>query len=212
MPPKSPGSAVVASWYRGKSFTSDWTSGHFPHWIRLLSDYRDRKLNVLEIGSWEGRSALFFLNYLKQCELVCVDTFKGSDEHQRGITDTGDVSGIEARFDANTAQFRHRLQKIKAESRIALADLGLSQRRFDIVYVDGSHLALDVYTDAVLAWPLIVSGGLMIFDDYEWDMMREPTHHPKIGIDAFLDVCQGEYRVLLKDYQVAIVKARNTPN
>ena len=55
---------IAASWYEGKEFATDWTSWHFPNWTKLLNSRRNRALRVLEIGSWEGRSALFFLNYL----------------------------------------------------------------------------------------------------------------------------------------------------
>ena len=33
-----------------------------------------------------------------------------------------------------------------------------------IVYIDGSHEAPDVLTDAVMAWKLLVEGGIMILD------------------------------------------------
>ena len=52
--------AEAATWYEGKDFTFDWTSWHFPNWVKLLRARRTRRLRVLEIGSWEGRSALFF--------------------------------------------------------------------------------------------------------------------------------------------------------
>src|SRR5262245_42835967 len=55
--------AEAAGWYAGKDFSFDWTSWHFPNWFNLLNDHRKRKMRVLEIGSWEGRSAIFFLNY-----------------------------------------------------------------------------------------------------------------------------------------------------
>src|SRR3979490_2737282 len=64
--------AGASSWYEGKTFATDWTTWHFPNWLKWLAPYRDRKVRVLEIGSWEGRSALFFLNYLPLARLVCV--------------------------------------------------------------------------------------------------------------------------------------------
>src|SRR5438874_3389921 len=70
--------AQVASWYDGKHFSFDWTSWHFPNWFNLLKKYRTRKARVLEIGSWEGRSAIFFLNFLPRCKVVCIDSFAGA--------------------------------------------------------------------------------------------------------------------------------------
>ena len=50
--------------------------------------------DILEIGSYEGRSALFFLNNFKDANIHCVDTWSGSDEH-----DNFDFSKIEKNFD-----------------------------------------------------------------------------------------------------------------
>jgi len=198
--------AEAAAWYAGKSFSFDWTSWHFPNWIKLLSRYRTRKLRVLEIGSWEGRSALFFLNFLPRAQLTCIDTFEGGKEHQVGVDPAGFLRQVEDRFDANVTAFARRVEKIKARSADALAQLGIKRRRFDIAYIDGSHLAADVYSDAALTWPLMARGGLLIFDDYLWDEMPEPLDNPKPGIDAFLKSIDGQYRTVLDDYQVAIVK------
>jgi predicted O-methyltransferase YrrM len=69
-----------------------------------------------------------------------------------------------------------------------------------ITEADAGHLAADVYSDAVLTWPLIVRGGLIIFDDYLWDGSPSPLEMPKRGIDAFLRTVAGNYRTALKEY------------
>jgi len=37
--------------------------------------------DILEIGSYERRSALFFFDNFKDSNMHCVDTWSGSDEH-----------------------------------------------------------------------------------------------------------------------------------
>ena len=37
---------------------------------------------------------------------------------------------------------------------------------FDLIYIDASHYAPDVLSDAVLAFKLLKPGGILIFDDY----------------------------------------------
>jgi len=44
----------------------------------------------------------------------------------------------------------------------------LPHDHFDYISIDGSHEAADVLSDAVLSWPLLKTGGLICFDDYEW--------------------------------------------
>jgi predicted O-methyltransferase YrrM len=201
---------IAASWYEGKEFATDWTSWHFPNWTKLLNSRRNRALRVLEIGSWEGRSALFFLNYLPRATLTCIDTFAGGQEHQeaaaRDRAEARFLRSIEGRFDRNTSAFKKRIEKIKASSTAALAELGIQNRRFDLAYVDGGHRAVEAYADGALTWPLIARGGLVLFDDYEWNEMPKPLDNPGAGIDAFLKSIAGQYRLVHKSYQVAIEK------
>ena len=109
-----------AEWFAGKNFTTNWATHNFQTWNTLLSDRRDESLNVLEIGSWEGRSALFFLNYFPHCHLTCIDTFEGSSEHRHG-THREVVQDIEKRFDRNLAGFESRLHFFSIRSGRVLA-------------------------------------------------------------------------------------------
>jgi len=196
----------IAGWYDGKNFSCDWTTGNIPIWAGILADHRNRSTRVLEIGSWEGRSALFFLNYLPTCQLTCVDTFGGNAEHHEDEWFAKLVPGVEDRFDANVSQFGDRVEKMKGPSGQILPQLGIAGRRFDVAYVDGSHYAADVFMDAALTWPLMVQGGIVIFDDYEWQLMHNELERPKLGVDKFLDAIAGQYRVVHRAYQMVIAK------
>ncbi len=199
-----------AAWYAGKSFTSDWTSWNFPNWAKLLRRHRGRRVRTLEIGSWEGRSALFILNFLPRAELTCIDTFGGGQEHRKHAARSGKIGrilrNVERRFNANTKVFEKRLEKIKARSADALVKLGVERRRFDVAYIDGGHLAVEVYSDAALTWPLMVRGGIVIFDDYQYNLTDRPMDNPAPSIDAFLASIKGQYRIVHKKYQIVIVK------
>jgi len=202
--------AEIATWFKDKDFSCDWTSWHFPKWMELLASYRGRAVRVPEIGSWEGRSALFFLHYLPRARLTCVDTFAGGQEHQDAAAaspeEARSLEALEQRFDANVRAFAARVEKVKAKSADALAQLGVDKRRFDIAYIDGGHRATEVYTDGVMTWPLMHHGGIMVFDDYQWREMPERLDNPGPGIDAFLKAIDGQYRMAHKKYQVAIIK------
>ena len=165
--------AEIASWYEGKNFSADWTTDRIPKWAELLAHLRETPVHVIEIGSWEGRSALFFLNYLRQARVVCIDTFGGNIEHHLDEWFAKLVPETEAKFDANVASFGARIEKIKGLSGTVLPQFGVEGRRFHVSYVDGSHFPADVYSDAVLIWSMMVPGGVVIFDDYNWDIMEE---------------------------------------
>lgn len=40
--------------------------------------------------------------------------------------------------------------------------------------------------DAVLGWNLLKEGRIMIFDDYEWDNMKEEFNNPHLAYWCFL--------------------------
>jgi hypothetical protein len=195
------------AYFDGKELTTNWTCTNYQLWADILSSRREESLQILEIGSWEGRSALFFLNYLPKARIVCVDTFAGSIEHRSWPIwqRIWQLRGIEGRFDRNLAQFGERVQKRKENSLVALGELGIEGQRFDLIYVDGSHLAIDVYRDGVLAWALTAPGGIIIFDDYQ--RRRGPECElPHIGIDAFIETVKGSFEELFRGHQIVIRK------
>ncbi len=187
-------------YFHGKEFTTDWTSEHFALWHRVLAPLRNEPIRILEIGSWEGRSAVFFLNFFRRSTIVCIDTFTGNVEEQ--TYKVIPTAGVELRFDRNLAQFRGRIEKIKSESRPALEGLREQGRRFDLAYIDGNHRRDDVMADSLGVWPLLAIGGIVIWDDYTFAMDLPPEERAQPAIDAFLDEHQGHLRLLAKTKQV----------
>jgi hypothetical protein len=196
--------AEITTWEAGKTFSTDWAASHFFKWAELLHPFQKKALRILEIGSWEGRSALFFLNYLPLSRIVCIDTFGGSVEHHRDRYFAELSPKTEGQFDRNLVELMDRVEKIKGTSASVLPKLGVAGRRFDLAYIDGSHMAADVYSDAALTWPMLQPGGIVIFDDYEW--MAKDQEPPKLGIDAFLATLGSHYRELFRGWQLVIGK------
>lgn len=184
-------------------FTEDWFSRHMPTWDPILTSLKPRK--ILEIGSFEGRSACYLIEKCAdladgELSITCVDSWQGGREHQQGGMAEAKMTEVERRFDHNMRLALGRAArpvtfcKLKQNSCAALAGLitaGLSES-FDLIYVDGSHEAPDVLSDAVMAFALLRVGGTLIFDDYVWSDQppekRDPSRMPKPAIDAFLNV------------------------
>lgn len=77
----------------------------------------------------------------------------------------------------------------------------------DYIYIDGSHLAIDVLQDAVLSYYLLKDNGILIFDDYGWGIhTTDETQKPKLGIDSFLSGYMGYFHVLEMGWQVICKK------
>jgi predicted O-methyltransferase YrrM len=189
-------------WYLGKKFSSDWTSRHFETWAEHLAGFEDAEVSVLEIGSWEGRSAIFFLNFMRRSRLTCIEPFTGSAEHG----DIDALSALEERFDANVAPFGARVEKIKSRSLPALDALAQQGRMFEIIYIDGSHQADDVLMDSILCWRILRNDGVLIWDDYLWGVPDLPEKgRPKRAIDI-LGTRAGEYEFVHRAAQIIVTK------
>jgi predicted O-methyltransferase YrrM len=162
-----------------------------------LAELKDREyVNFLEIGSFEGRSAIWFLeNVLTHptATITCVDAFVHP--------------GAEPRFDHNLRMsgLSVRVKKIKGKSEEVLSTL--TPGSFDAIYIDGCHKALNVLMDAIASWILLKSKGILIFDDYNWKPQWPQLERPQMAIDLFLNVLQSEAVLLHRGYQVIVRKA-----
>lgn len=183
-------------WYVDKSFTSDWTSDKLQNWTRFVS--RNNVRSILEIGSWEGRSAIFFLEHCLNSTITCIDTFKGGQEHL-GIEG---LATVEERFDSNLAPYGSRVEKIRSRSIPALDRLGIDCRMFDVLYIVGSHQRDDVILDTLLAWRLLKKDGLMMWDDYRWKRDLPERDRPETAVNTFFDLHGDELEILYLADQV----------
>ncbi len=175
-----------------KTFTTDWTTPKQKRWAEHLGPLKQQETHGLEVGSYEGRSAVWFLENLCNSvgsTLTCVDTW-----HQ---------PAVEQRFDQNMRTYRNMI-KIKGASHEALKKLPTNH--YDFIYIDGDHSAMAVLEDAVLSYRLLKIDGIMIFDDYKWDHFEEKLKVPKVGIDNFLETYEDRFVVIFKGYQVFLKK------
>lgn len=185
------------------SFTHDWFSLHIGNWTRWLGARRDVETRALEIGCYEGKATCWLLENIlthPKSTITCIDTFEGSDEHKEFGVKFG---GVERTFHENTAPWENKVTTHKGRSDYILRRLA---GPFDLVYIDGSHRAPDVLTDAVLAWPLVAPGGIVVFDDYMWDHYPDATMNPRLGVDSFLATFKGQFALIASEYQVCVRK------
>lgn len=193
-----------------KKYSVDWCGFYFKEWTELCNKYKPK--TILEIGSFEGRSAEFWLNQPNTKEVTCVDTWEGSIEHS-----DLNLSNIELTFDINHGS-NPKIIKQKGKSTDVLPLLSKTYKNYyDLIYVDGSHDPRDVLFDAVMSFQLLKVGGIIIFDDYLWiNRMRfGPWHgdlpsvilpHPKQSIDAFCNIYETNIKILNINYQLILEK------
>jgi predicted O-methyltransferase YrrM len=189
-------------------FTQDWFHWAPEVWTQLIPHLPGRK-RFLEIGSFEGRSTAWIVENMLEDDglLVCVDTWEGGEEH--GAENMGSVH---ERFIHNIGVLEEKyparnVGHYKDTSTRALAMFIHEEwNPFDFIYIDGSHVAKDVLTDACMAWPLLKQGGFMVFDDYLWTNVAGILHRPKVAIDAFVNIFSEEIQIAHLGYQLIVRK------
>lgn len=183
-------------------FTSDWFSPNIAIWNKILDQYKDKdNLKFLEIGSYEGRSAVWLMENIltnKSSTLVCIDTFEGSIEHTEKQKEN-----IEEKFLYNTQKFKNKIIKVKGKSQERLRQFDPIVSQFDCIYIDGDHMATSVLEDIILSFPLLKKNGILILDDYGIDKKLES---PQIAINAFLNIYQNNIKILHKGWQIILKK------
>lgn len=194
-------------------FTTDWFGWAPPVWSQLIKHLPDNK-KFLEIGSYEGRSSVWIIEHMmvEGSKLFCVDTWEGGEEHKAMKTDMNPVEDL---FHQNISLAQKKFPgrevfSFKSTSFETLGGMNASesdQESFDFIYIDGSHMAKDVLTDACMAWPLLKPGGFMVFDDYSWKPSGFTTiHRPKIAIDTFTTIFEEELAIAHVGYQLIVRK------
>jgi len=191
------------------NFDNDWFTENIPTWLMAFqkSNYdRNSKLNCLEIGSWQGLSAVFILNYFKKAKLMCVDTWEGADEHKSlDMISKDELSKVETIFDSNLFKYKDRLTKYQGTSYEYFNDF-FEKDIFDLIYVDGSHNSDDVIVDAIKAFEMLKVNGIIIFDDYFWKYYPNLRDNPAAAINSFVRLKNHQLKVVCFDNQLVVRK------
>lgn len=179
----------------GVSRTDLYFEGTAYYWPSLLAEHfpniLTHKMKVLEIGSFEGGSAQWFLRFVvanhSESELICVDSWSDigvssiQGEHGKragsgnllqsaGISFTKNMCAAKKQHGLNRNRQISPLQIMKGDSLTQLSGLVANNQKFDLIYIDASHDAVDVLADAILSFRLLKVGGVIIFDDYLWGL------------------------------------------
>lgn len=206
---------------RNYQFTNKWfDSAARATWDQLIPQLNP--MRILEIGSYEGASACYLIDALAskfELEIHCIDTWEGGLEHKPDGSAPADMSAVENRFRSNMQQAilsaKNKVDLVvhKGQCDLHLPALIAAGKAgyFDFIYVDGSHQAPDVLTDAVLCFKLLRKNGILAFDDYLWNEPLaygvDPIRSPKMAIDAFTNIYCRKLRVLSAPlYQLYVQK------
>lgn len=192
-------------------FTSDWFSHNIDNFNLVKKILKRSPENILEIGSYEGRSTLWLLENYKPSHITCIDTWRGSEEvgHDYIKDDITSRDILWNRFTNNISKYANRVGIMRNTSRIALKQLGIENKRFGLVYIDGDHHRLNCIEDLVLSFPLLEVGGIVIVDDYLWGSAKEEDPNCVRGAVHMFERIYGEYiEPIFINYQAGFRKTK----
>lgn len=175
----------------------------------ILSEFIKPSI-ILEIGTWEGRSAMSWADANNNSTIICVDTWLGSTEHyENGLAGTewgrerlfleDGYPSIYKTFVSNIRRFgsEDRTIAIPIDSRQAFIMLKKSGIVPDITYIDAAHDYQSVYDD--LCGAASLGQTLICGDDY----YSYASTQIKEAVDFFAD--ENDLVVLNKENQFVLL-------
>ncbi|WP_283138621.1 class I SAM-dependent methyltransferase [Rhizohabitans arisaemae] len=155
--------------------TLDQVTGWFPHADQLLFEWflnyqaiRDIRGDLLELGVYFGKSAIFTGRFLREGETFTVcDLFESEAPDAANRSEMSDSYSTLQReaFEANYRAFHPALPRVvQGPSSTILNHVRPGTCRF--VHIDASHLYEHVKGDIVAARTVLDSGGIVVLDDY----------------------------------------------
>ena len=131
--------------------------------------------DLLEIGSYCGRSTALMGGYIREGERLFVcDAFEANTDDP--YEDKPSPEALMANLiKVNGEAIRNKIVIHNCLSN----DLQLeAEQRFRFIHIDGGHSADQVYADLQKCGPRVLSGGIMVMDDYQhpdWPGVTEGT-------------------------------------
>ena len=197
-------------------FTEDWFSAD--DLVQFLPLKTQKEIHFLEIGSFEGKSTVWFLENIllnEKSTITCIDPWTTYSQNNNSFDSYNKVDS-EWNFTDNKNIFLHNIylsgfkNKVIIEqgfSNEILPKFILDKKKYDIIFIDGNHTSPFVITDGIMSWYLLKEGGLMIFDDYLWSDSNS-TLSPKLAVDSFINCFRDYIEVIWSEYRLVIKKIK----
>jgi predicted O-methyltransferase YrrM len=125
--------------------------------------------DVVEIGSWQGRSTTFLARAVKESDngkFYAIDHFAGNIGKEDLYAVDGTLENLKENFEKNMSRF-------DLEDVINLFDMvntkaaeKLQDSTIRFLFIDGDHTKEGVEKDIELFFPRLTKGSIVVFDDY----------------------------------------------
>ena len=145
---------------------------------KKLERFKNKKINILEIGSYAGSSAAAFVKYLPNSQVFCFDInisnfkYKSKNIHVFGA----DIN--------NEKKIKEILNKIFINYKF---------EKFDLIIDDGSHNLKDILISLKLFFKVLKKESLYIIEDFKHpNYYKYNNNLEHIFVNEFLDNIEGK--------------------
>jgi Methyltransferase domain len=186
-------------------FSTNWFLDRIPLWTKLLKDFKGKPdTNYLEVGTLEGRSALWLLENIlthPTSKLTLIDTF--TENNYDTLISNIKLSGQADRIKILAGYSTDKLKELPPAS-------------MDLVYIDGSGKGTVMLSDLTSTWHLLKLNGIVTISRYQLnDQLRKALDlqlgdpGPQETIDTFMKFYKPYIKVLAYEpNQVVFQKIR----
>ena len=147
--------------------------GYSSFYLKHLNDLKNKKINILEIGSFSGASASAFAKYFIKSNVFCFDVNISNFEY---ISKKIHVYGLNAN---NETKVKKTLKKIFDKYQF---------NNFDLIIDDGSHNLKDILSNLNFFFKYLNKEGNYIIEDFKhpnyYEYNKDIDH---IFVDQFLE-------------------------
>jgi predicted O-methyltransferase YrrM len=181
-------------------YTEDWFTNNIPTWniiLKYLNETFGNDLTCLEVGTYEGRSALYLLeNFVGNSVLTVIDKFFFPSYKKLYFYNiTNHPKGAQ-------------VKTMEGNSFIEISKLLEQGAYFDFIYLDAGKTAGENIGNLILAERILKVGGILVVDDFTWNKHADPRCCPNLGITSFKNItllCE----VFMEGYQLSLKKIKD---
>jgi predicted O-methyltransferase YrrM len=173
--------------------------GYFAAIVKALSESKwQGHFHILEIGSWTGASAVTWAKAVqklgREAKITCVDQWRPyfdegleTASHYLAMNEAAKDDKVLKLFLHNirAANVSHMVDYRVGDTRKVLPEL--PDAKFDIVYIDGSHVFEVVRTDIKEAKRLVQEGGIICGDDLELQRTEVDDGEHSLAVESKKD-------------------------
>ena len=188
----------------------DWFNNNINVWKNFLIQLPN--FTYLEIGTFEGRSALF-VSELNNCEkLVCVDPYIDYNQTEQYDFDEEHydfkMSDVFESVDQKFKQIKNKDIKLIREKS---DDFFLKNKEtFKVIYIDGYHKYENVKRDFINSMNCLEKDGILICDDFFWFGYEELEKNPVKAIFECYEIYKKDLDILFVNHQIFFKRINST--